>query len=74
MKGRFYACLFSSVIHIETRNGADSRSRVGAVVESLLLPSLDSFAIMLSPVLLMAALIIMFYNVAPDDGDTYIEG
>ena len=38
------------------------------------LPSLGSFAIMLSPVLLMAALIIMFYNVTLDDGDTYMEG
>ena len=47
---------------------------VGAVIESLLLPSLGSYAIMLSPVLLMVALIIMFYNVTPDDGDTYIEG
>ena len=47
---------------------------VGAIIESWLLPSLGSYAIMLSPVLLMAALVIMFYNDSGDDGETYIEG
>ena len=47
---------------------------VGAIIESWLLPSLGSYAIMLSPMLLMAALVIMFYNDSGDDGETYIEG